>query len=63
MPACMSRSICVGSSASNRATLKFVGSVTWRTLTGSSGGRKACGSGLHSVMKAGSKLCQTVGSV
>ncbi len=42
-------------SESNLATLKLVGRVTISTLTFSSGGRIACGSGLHSVSKAGSK--------
>ena len=50
-------------SLSNFATLKLVGSVTISTLTFSSGGRIACGSGLHSVRQAGSKLSHTVGSV
>ncbi len=50
-------------SLSKRATLKLVGSVTCSTLTFSSGGRIACGSGLLSVMVAGSKLSQTLGSV
>jgi hypothetical protein len=50
-------------SLSNFATLKLVGSVTISTLTFSSGGRMACGSGLHSVREPGSKLSQTVGSV
>jgi len=38
-------------------------SVTCNTLTFSSGGRTAWGSGLHKVRVAGSKLSQTVGSV
>ena len=50
-------------SLSKRATLKLVGSVTCSTLTFSSGGRIACGSGLHSVSVAGSNQSQTVGSV
>ena len=50
-------------SLSKRATLKLVGSVTCSTLTFSSGGRIACGSGLHSVSSPGSKLSHTVGSV
>ena len=63
MSASMSRRIAVCASESKRAALKLVGSVTCSTLTFSSGGRNACGSGLHSVMNAGSKLSQTVGSV
>ena len=50
-------------SSSKRATLKLVGSVTISTLTFSSGGRIACGSGLLSVIAAGSKLSHTLGSV
>ena len=50
-------------SLSNFATLKFVGKVTISTLTFSSGGRIACGSGLHSVRTRGSKLSQTRASV
>ena len=57
------RRIAVCASDSNRAALKLVGSRTCSTLTFSSGGRNACGSGLHSVISAGSKLSQTVGSV
>ena len=48
---------CAGSS--NVAALKFVGNPTWSTLAGSSGGRKAWGSGLHSVTRPGSKPLQT----
>ena len=44
-------------------TLKLVGRLTCSTLTFSSGGRNACGSGLHSVISFGSKLSHTVGSV
>ena len=55
--------IAVCSSDGKRADLKLVGSRTCSTLTFSSGGRNACGSGLHSVMKFGSKLSHTVGSV
>ena len=55
MPVCMS--------LSNLATLKLVGNVTCSTLTFSSGGRIACGSGLHKVSNPGSKLSHTVGSV
>ena len=57
------RRIAVCASESKRADLKLVGSRTCSTFTFSSGGRKACGSGLHRVMKFGSKLSQTVGSV
>jgi hypothetical protein len=57
------RKIEVCMSLSNLATLKLVGSVTWRTFTFSSGGRIACGSGLHKVSRPGSKLSHTVGSV
>ena len=57
------RRMAVCASESNRADLKLVGSLTCSTLTFSSGGRNACGSGLHSVISVGSKLSQTVGSV
>ena len=50
-------------SASKRAVLKLVGKPTCRTFFGSSGGRKACGSGLASVTRPGSKPSHTVGSV
>ncbi len=63
MSACIRRSISVEPSSSKRATLKLVGSVTCRTLSFSSGGRKACGSGLHSVTLPGSKALQTSASV
>ena len=63
MPASSSRSSAVCASEGKRADLKFVGRRTCSTLTFSSGGRNACGSGLHSVMSAGSKRSQTVGSV
>ena len=53
----------VCASDSNRAALKLVGRRTCSTLTGSSGGRNACGSGLHSVMSFGSKASHTAGSV
>ena len=53
----------VWASESKRADLKLVGSRTCSTLTFSSGGRNACGSGLHSVINFGSKLSHTVGSV
>ncbi len=53
----------VAVSLSKRAALKLVGSVTCSVLTGASGGRKACGSGLHKVTSGGSKFCHTVGSV
>ena len=43
-------------SESKRAALKLVGSVTCSTLIFSSGGRNACGSGLHSVMHAGIEI-------
>ena len=57
------RRIAVWASDSKRAALKLVGKVTCSTLTGSSGGRKACGSGLHRVSVFGSKLSQTLASV
>ena len=57
------RSIAVCASASNRAALKLVGSLTCSTLTLSSGGRKACGSGLHSVISFVSKPSHTEESV
>src|SRR3954464_14579951 len=63
MSSCNCRRMAVCLSESKRATLKLVGSVTNSTLTFSSGGRIACGSGLHSVKSAGSKLSHTVGSV
>ena len=63
MSASKSRRIAVSSSEAKRATLKFVGRVTFRTFAFSSGGRNACGSGLQSVMQSGSKFCQTEGSV
>ena len=53
----------VAFSSLRRATLKLVGKVTCSTLTFSSGGRIACGSGLHKVSVSGSKLSHTVGSV
>src|SRR5690348_2893981 len=53
----------VDSSESNRAALKLVGSVTVSTLILSSGIRIACGSGLHSVNRPGSKFAQTEASV
>src|SRR5204862_58037 len=57
------RRIAVPFSLSNFATLKLVGKVTISTLTFSSGGRMACGSGLHKVRQFGSKLSQTRASV
>src|SRR5262245_27273733 len=59
----MPRSTAVYSLESKRATLKLVGNVTCSTLTGWSGGRNACGSGLHNVTSAGSKPSHTVASV
>ena len=53
----------VCAAVSKSAALKFVGSLTCSTLIFSSGGRNACGSGLHSVISLGSKLSQTLGSV
>src|SRR5205814_8806127 len=47
--------IFVCASDGKRADLKLVGSRTWSTLIFSSGGRNACGSGLHSVMKLGDR--------
>ena len=46
-----------------RADLKLVGRRTCSTLTFSSGGRNACGSGLQSVMNCGSQLAHTDASV
>ena len=56
------RSGAVGSSAPKRAALKLVGKPTWRTFFGWSGGRKAWGSGLASVVRPGSNPSQTRGS-
>ena len=56
------RRIFVCASDSNLADLKLVGSLTCKTLTGSSGGRNACGSGLQSVIKEGSNASQTLAS-
>ena len=50
-------------SDSNLATLKLVGKATCSTLVFSSGGRKACGSGLQSVTSAGLKPSHTDASV
>ena len=61
MSAASPRSMAVCSSDTKRADLKLVGRRTCSTLTLSSGGRKACGSGLHSVIVAGSKLSHTSG--
>ena len=47
-----------GSSA-NAAALKLVGSPTCNTFGASSGGRKACGSGEHSVTSPGLKRSHT----
>jgi hypothetical protein len=63
MSASSLRRIAVCASESKRADLKLVGSLTCSTLIFSSGGRNACGSGLHSVIKRGSKLSQTLASV
>ena len=41
------------------AALKLVGRPTCSTLAASSGGRKACGSGLHRVTSSGSKRSHT----
>src|SRR5215471_3939849 len=63
MSACICRNIEVGGSAAKRAPLKLVGNVTCNTLIFSPGGRMACGSGLHSVTRPGSKLSHTPASV
>jgi len=49
-------------SSLNRATLKLVGRVTISTLIASSGGRIACGSGLHRS-PLGIEIVHTLASV
>src|SRR2546423_15441704 len=56
------RRMAVWVSESKRADLKLVGSLTCSTFTFSSGGRDACGSGLHSVLSLGADASQTLGS-
>jgi hypothetical protein len=63
MSASSRRSRAVWSSEAKRATLKLVARLTCNTFTGWSGGRKAWGSGLASVIASGSKFAHTLASV